>query len=303
MVATGLPPHTVLALRVDSLGEDIRDLKRKIAIDSEDHSKRLEKMQSELPDIIVELILQKVNIDGARQVTHEDLERLRNSIVQEFRRAIDDVAPQHGDAPPPQVAGGDIVPLYQQVADGGEPDPDRPAKWERWSWNMRIHPVPKGWQFPFKNLLPKHLWDLWYFGIPAQRIRPFRFLHTFDVAEGGAKYLSRAKTVMNTLEMFLRIQKLIPDGEPLENNLRVARVIENAATVEGNDLYDANHNTPDLLSDHLFLVSFELLMTVIDGANPRKRQYGNLKLPTIYNDIHKHEHTILFDDMMDIEDA
>jgi hypothetical protein len=301
MMATGLPPHTVLALRVDSLGEDIRDLKRKIAIDSEDHLKRLEKMQSELPDIIVELILQKVNIDGARQVTHEDLEILRNNIVQEFRRAIDDVAPHHGDAPPPPpIVGGDIVPLYQHVADGGEADPDKPD-WKRWAWNGRIHPVPEGWKFPYKNLLPKHLWDLWYFGIPAQRIRPFRFFRTFDVAAGGAKHLSSAKTVMNTLEMFLGIHQLIPDGEPLKNNLRVARVIINAATVEGNDLYDANHNTPELMSDYLFLVSFELLMTVIDGANPRTRQYGNLKLPTIFNDIRRHENLLFDDDNMDID--
>lgn len=114
----------------------------------------LDGYRTRVADAKLDLILQKVSIDGARQVTYEDLERLMNRIVQEFRRAIDedDVAP-HVDAPPTLVEGGDMIvpPLYQQVADGGEPDPDGPPDLERWTWDDRIHPVPQGWQFPYKN--------------------------------------------------------------------------------------------------------------------------------------------------------
>jgi hypothetical protein len=176
MVATGLPPHTVLALEMVGLRDDIRRLEKTIDDNAKAHSEKLDEMKALLPELIVNMIIEKVQIDGVRQVTHEDLDALRRSIVEEFRRVID-AAPANGGAAQVALADEHANVVMNQVAEGAMAAPDYLGgpKFSSWCWKGRIHPVPKGWAFPYKNLTAKHLWDLWFFGIPAERIPPFRF--------------------------------------------------------------------------------------------------------------------------------
>ena len=151
-----------------------------------------------------------------------------------------------------------------------------------WWWEGRFHPVPKNWQLPYKNLLLNHLWDLWYFGIPADGIAPFRFLHGWDVSSvTEARYLSVYAKVMGTLEYILSEFGLIVAGDPLPNNHRVALTIRRASVFCDNPYYNAQYNTPRLLSDYLFSESYGWLVGTVVGVRRRKHHMLTTFLPCI----------------------
>ncbi|ETV77165.1 hypothetical protein H257_09049 [Aphanomyces astaci] len=70
----------------------------------------------------------------------------------------------------------------------------------RWTWNGKIHAVPQGFEFPTCKVID--LWNLWWLGIPTEKIGPLRRLKTWDISRAGAGNLSKARHVINTIVSF-----------------------------------------------------------------------------------------------------
>ena len=49
----------------------------------------------------------------------------------------------------------------------------------QWTWGGRIHMVPEGWQLPSGNT--STIFNLFCVGDASKKIRPYRFLRTFDL--------------------------------------------------------------------------------------------------------------------------
>jgi len=70
-----------------------------------------------------------------------------------------------------------------------------------WTWKGRFHPVPEGFRFP--KCTTKAVWDLWWDGLPVERIRPLRHLKSFDLSRADGNNMSKARKVLKALTVEL----------------------------------------------------------------------------------------------------
>ena len=66
-----------------------------------------------------------------------------------------------------------------------------------WTWKGRFHPVPEGFRFP--KCTTKAVWDLWWDGLPVERIKPLRHLKSFDLSRADGNNMSKARKVLKAL--------------------------------------------------------------------------------------------------------
>ena len=66
-----------------------------------------------------------------------------------------------------------------------------------WTWKGRFHPVPEGFRFP--KCTTKAVWDLWWDGLPVERIKPQRHLKSFDLSRADGNNMSKARKVLKAL--------------------------------------------------------------------------------------------------------
>jgi hypothetical protein len=99
------------------------------------------------------------------------------------------------------------------------------TRFDRFHWDGRFHPVPKGWKLPRTDVMAT--WRLWYFGNAAARIRPLRQLKKFDlvVGNGDVSLWTKSNGVMEAITQQMVALGLVESAEG------VGRLSEDATTL------------------------------------------------------------------------
>lgn len=162
LVATGVPTSVMIA------GELVK-LKQIVAEQQETTRALLENIRSDLPKAVVELVLQRINVEGAVAVTVDDVTRIVSEQLQ--MHLTTHLAPLSATI---QQGTSEQQNTAQQLQQH-----NRPA----YTWGGRLHPVPQGWKFGSFNA--RLLWTLWWDG--ESQCIPYRHLHTYDLCDKKSK--------------------------------------------------------------------------------------------------------------------
>ena len=178
MVASGIPPHILLANEIVKLKEEIAYLKFELL-------KRLET----LPEEIKKSMLENFKIDGTVPITHSQVESmmldLKNCVISAISNQSEQTNAKIAELNKENLSSNNNI-------IGGN-------KYVTFYWNDRWHPVDKNFRFPTR-IDTRTLWDLWWNGKPVDRIAPYRHLQTFDFfVKSDKQKLCRARRVINKL--------------------------------------------------------------------------------------------------------
>jgi hypothetical protein len=137
------------------------------------------------------------------------------------------------------LAAPSVPVVVAEPAPGAGYATDHGKQYRQWSWEGRLHPVPKDWVFPLAQLTCEQLWRRWFFGEADRHIAPYRHLRSFDVGRKMSSYLAQAANVINALEV-------LSVGVVSANNRAVAARI-------------AAHSTPQIECMNLFTDAYQFL--------------------------------------------
>ena len=121
MFATGVPPHLVLANRIEEMQTGVNDLRIEIIT-------RLEK----LPEDLKASLLENFRVEGVLPVTQLQIADMMNDLKISLLAAM-----QHPPAPPPEPDVGIERARSEDV-----------TGYSLWNWKSRFHPVPEDFTFP-----------------------------------------------------------------------------------------------------------------------------------------------------------
>ena len=144
-----------------------------------------------MPETLKTVMLDNFSINGAMPITHEQVVQLMNNMQTSLLSAF---------ANQQRICGSNGVDDNSILANQlvGEA-----RDCLIFSWGERFHPVPEGFAFPNCNV--KKLWDLWWLGVPNDRISAYyKIKGTWDLC--SKKYivaLSKARAVMKFMVSLL----------------------------------------------------------------------------------------------------
>jgi hypothetical protein len=128
MVATGVPPHLVLANRMTDMQNGVDVLRNEIKSKLDD-----------LPEALKQSMLQNFQVGGTVPITHlqvvDMLTNLQASINASIHEAI------RAENTPVALAA-----IHVETSLNGERSDV--GNYRSWTWNSRIHPVPQDFRFP-----------------------------------------------------------------------------------------------------------------------------------------------------------
>ena len=189
LVATGVPPHLILAHRLHLLEEEARQQKKA----NEEESRKLREVILQqhsdllrtLPDAVASSVLARCQVGGAVPVTAGDLERT----LQEYTERILAAVARHSVQP-------EAAPAPAQPA--SQPEQRETVRWRSFVWKGRIHPVPEDFTWPVVPI--KAMWDLWLFGKPGEGIAPYKSVNAkFDLQPSCKRQFYAAKRVLESI--------------------------------------------------------------------------------------------------------
>ena len=201
MMATGLPPHIMHAIQVSEVRSTVE--KRTAAI--------LECLHG-LPEAVRADVLSHIQVDGAREVTYNEIVTLLNNLRSQLTADLS-TGTEHGGP-----SGGAV----------SDSDHQRDTSWwQLFYYNRRWSYVPEGFEFPGRLPL-KEIWDLYFLGNKEAHIRPYRLL---------AKHLSR-----KSQKVFSEAKKLIEYvalyGQVDVNNVHTVSDLYEMTHAQLNDVYN-----------------------------------------------------------------
>lgn len=170
-------------------------------------------LASKVSTLVVQEIKANFEINGAFNVTMNDLNTLSARLVSSFTSELEKIRGvlTHQNNPTNSavvVLEDDYLSLEAGKA---------PSWWGEWNWKdgKLAHPVPLGWRFPSRLSL-KRIWDLWHFGHRAEKLRPLKFLsRKHDAAvESDKKLYSTVSKLVAEFEKFIvnHNPRVLPDG-------------------------------------------------------------------------------------------
>ena len=131
-------------------------------------------MREEMPERLTSCMLERFEVNGAQPLIESRVQAmvdkshdmLKEALLTEIRKInINQRTPEPAEsstpAPSPYPAG--------EIIDG----------YAQWQWGGRFHMVPEGWCLPKGNVC--NLFNLWIQGNLSMKIKPYRFLRTFDI--------------------------------------------------------------------------------------------------------------------------
>ena len=200
MSAQGVPGFIIVS-------REVRDLKamfqQQCKLDEErfaNVSQKIEELVRTLPQHVVDVLMEKVRIDGAQPVT---LDSIRGLVLELLQTPMDQLSSQiqalslmttnHGNTRNGELLTGNEDPLNTHERRSG-------ATVFLWPGSDTMHRVPCGFIFP-KSLSTKLVWNLWFFGDRSQSIGAYRFIKpSNDLVQKDSKVrYSRAKAVIAKL--------------------------------------------------------------------------------------------------------
>jgi len=240
MTATGVPPHIKLHRKLDRAKKEIVKLKKLIV-------KNQKELLTKMPKKVTKNIMANVRIEGVQQVS-------RNELADIFDTAFDRRFPQGiTSVGPVQVPNAAVAEEQDNL-------------FRVWSWGGMFHPVPENWDFPTGNV--KSICDMFVFGIPALRIRPFRLISSKSLARSDQSNFSKADFVFKTLMGNVYHQGLLSDETALRD-----------ITFE--------------LWDKVFSEIFGQVINAIEVFHEKKiRKAGEISIITMYDKIRRYNKAV-----------
>lgn len=209
-------------------------------------------LKDTIPESVKNKILEHFVVQGAVQITRDDVERM----VVDMRDQILDAIRAQGDQrrdPPAGGAGG-----AGGGGDGGGGGTVQEDGFKVWVWKGRFHPVPETWRMP--KLTVKQLWDLYWDGQPFQQIAPYRRLKPFDMPTASCKgLLSKGRAVVKCL------------------------LVDDNGAVEENTIMGMTTNERDAFFEKTFVVVCQGAFPELAGEEFDRRQFGERKFSTLYD--------------------
>jgi hypothetical protein len=182
MFATGIPPHILLANEIVKLRGEVSYLKVEILTCLE-----------QLPEKIKQSMLNNFEINGTVPITHSQVVDMLSGLQDKIVSVIHHNSEQTNS----RIAEIRTISSNNNNASNGSININN-SNSQAFSWNNRWHIVPITFRFPLCNV--KTLWDLWWNGVPVDRIAPYKNLRGYDLyVKSDKNRLTRAKRVLNKL--------------------------------------------------------------------------------------------------------
>lgn len=268
MVATGIPPHMVIAGEVVKLKDKIHAMEQAAR---DNHTDTLKV----LPELIVKAMEGRVRIEGQVDFSRSDMLALLSAM--EDRLASKIVAHQGGLAESPVAAG---------IIDKDAVLEDNVTLWT-YSWGGKFHPVSEGWSIDNKNgstavstLTVKGLWELWFFGHAVSKLPPYRRLTTCDI------FIKDDPAATKKHRNYYSNCKLV-----IEELLKVAIEQGNVASRDGACLIKMCITERDDVFKNAF-IELNSRLDVVLQKDKLNRRVGEIKIHTYYNDVSKYKKSL-----------
>jgi hypothetical protein len=202
MVASGIPPHLVLAEELELVKQYLADIVESISTQPEATAVRMRK-----------LLKEEFEVSGITAVTARDLDTAINRLLDFVSSGFD--KQENANAERETRGQQQVQRLVMQSTPFAEAVGETAAWYSVFDWEDGSIPhfVPKGFRLE-SQLTVRQLADKWFNGDKGRAIRPYRLLHrTHDISAADRLLHTRARTVMQRFTV--EAAKYLEDGEQL----------------------------------------------------------------------------------------
>ena len=194
MTASGVPPHINQQRQIAELVSENQRLRLQL---DEQHNT----VMTELPALVSANILENVAVQGAQQMSSNDMRAMIQGLLETYSMNGSSSAAAAVVAPP--ASPETDIDGYSYFAWGG----------------MMGRPVPAGWRFPHPCQV-KTMCDMFQIGIPALKVRPFKKIHGCNLLRADQSYFYRAESVFNYI-----VQTAIGKGITTQEEMKEAGIL------------------------------------------------------------------------------
>lgn len=200
MQATGIPPTLIISQEVDKLMTRVIQLERSSQTNNENLLQYLENLMTRLPASVEERISARFAINGAIQLTREDLEQFE-------RRILNQIANHRNQE---ELPNNDVDDVLNHQENNNVTD----NNYQLWYYNNKFQPVPVDFRLLSMNM--KTLFDYWNFGDLSRRICPYRRLRQNDLPQKlDHKRLVKARRMMKEIERRAEVENIWPRDQSI----------------------------------------------------------------------------------------
>ena len=209
MIATGIPPHIMLANEVVKLEKEISHLKAEVLLFIYSIINyylfiiiiiiKIIEILRQLPEKLKTSLLENFQVNGVIPITHTQIVALMGSMQETIIETIsqqllatninnnnNNSSSNHNNI---SSNNNDNISWWQNNFNN---------KYKTWEWNNKVHPVPQSFEFPKCNTLT--IWTLWWIGDEQRQIAPYRMIQTNNLfKKSDYQLLSRATFVIGEL--------------------------------------------------------------------------------------------------------
>ena len=272
LVATGVPPHLILAHRMVLLEAATEAVIAEVQKKHDELVLLMSTWVEELPGKVALSVLERVRVEGERPPPPLNLADLHRELEVWTTAILDRIALAAGrsgaGAAPALLDGAAVVAQEPQL-----------ERMQTWNWGGKLnHSVPMTFTMPAQPV--KIMWDLWYFGnlagVAGEKVGPYHNINSkFDLqnttrpcrcgTKGGCACVKRffaTKAVMKALE---------EEAKTDMGERHPGRKLTQLSVVE---------------SDEIFRRIFDPFVTKVSRSKAgHDRRSGELLCTTLYNDI------------------
>jgi len=247
MSAQGIPGFIVVQRELRDLRDEYR---RTCRLNEEQYRKLSEELQQVsnlLPQRVVDLILEQVQINGAQPLT---LQSIRNLVLQLLENEngplisrLNEIRGMVGN-----IQGSENI----NSGDNSTQSTTGSSTFHTWPGSDRLHRVPHGFHWP-QGLTTNLLWNLWFFGDSTRSIGPYRYISTkFDLITKNCKVKrSRCCKVMDKLvSIAIEDGKITRCRDITAENTHHVFIYSYEKLI--NDLYSSIRRPEDLVVDSIY---------------------------------------------------
>lgn len=198
MIATGIPPTLIISQEVDKLMKRVMELESILEKRNDDLHEYLENTLVRLPASVEERISTRFTINGAIQLTREDLERSARDQEERILQRVEMILTQRLVQPNAQ----DDTETTSETTEHAQND------FQLFHYANRFNKVPS--DFRFISLNVKSMFDFWHFGDKSRRICPSKDLKQGDLPDkrNDCKRLIKARRIMKEIERRATVEGL-----------------------------------------------------------------------------------------------
>ena len=146
MSATGVPPHVALSSKVSGFEETVSS------------------QVASLPGEVTRELLEHCQVNGAVPISASQIESMmgefRKQVISEIQATRENTNRSHNDT-------------------SGHDEAMCQTEFYTWTWGGKLQMVPRDFRFPKCNM--RTMWDLYWGGRRCDKIRPYRYLRTFNL--------------------------------------------------------------------------------------------------------------------------